>query len=1061
MPSAFAASGDITDSIVYLSLGDDGSGDLQLQAYGPGGEVLSPTVPVRVPSSNAYEIPAGQDWAWLGKANQSGWGLLAEEFPSITFQAISWNEDVFYDDHGDPISVPVTWRLKDVVAPKAGTYSAYETPFVDGSLLPVDSELRFGTGVQRDGSPQDSSFVDPSNPEEPAGPYTQFFTAQGMYCVNYEVELTLPGESTPLVRDTTVRYAVGDGVPSDAECGSDEWVDPEPEPDADPDVGEAKLSGRVWDDANKNGAWDEGETVFPGMNLEITGEGNWGNVPVPEPMNLVTDSEGKYEARVRTTPQQTDAAIWRIALHGLPDGFNPLTLDYVVQPGDGKKLVHAFTTADLSVDGAAETVDFALKKIGEDDAYVLRGGHADVLYPELEKDASGAEFLKLRAHVDRVDGVLDYDDMVIHVDGGHEQQLPARYTEDADFSFIGPEGSTFWNASEGPGEPWIGAAMQSPTLEGLADKQLFSLSLDNVTGPGGSKAPGDVVLWDGDVRTKNVFMSTRSGPARARNFALGTHSHFNWSFTNEGVYCLAISAQTPGRDGTLLRDAQQLTLVVGDTTDPATVEPCGRTQPYPERLTGSYLDAEGAAPFIKPYSRVEASNTTGAVAGVRFGGGQLVAESLRWLPFTEGKITANPLKDSIFYTPQDGEAGRNSNRPYPVNIPKWDTTAIAPSDIQGSANFTITKINGPGQLTGGGGWQNITAIDTAAGKTSLEMWPASVSDVDSWDVTRPGKYCVIGEWSAATATGEKVTTTEPITLVAEGPLDPTDYRSGRDGYVSDGEVWRASEHGALDATCAQDPDSWTRASEVPVPGDNPDPQDAVPLPDKDGNVLFAKDWVASIAEFATTIAATDQVIAGDWDGDGVDTFALRYGNEYSFLATNRPDASKVTATLGEASDAVVVGDVNGDGKDDLALRTDGTNEFAIYYGNVGTFAAAPDLTVYYGKPTDIPLAGDWDGDGKASLGIQRDNRFYLRNALSGGVADVNFTYGRAGDVPLTGDFDGDGRDTVAVARGYQVFAKNAFTGGAADIALGFGRSSDTRIVGDFFGSGTDTPAVVR
>lgn len=71
MPSAFAASGDITDSIVYLSLGDDGSGDLQLQAYGPGGEVLSPTAPVRVPSSNAYEIPAGQDRTGPGLVKQT------------------------------------------------------------------------------------------------------------------------------------------------------------------------------------------------------------------------------------------------------------------------------------------------------------------------------------------------------------------------------------------------------------------------------------------------------------------------------------------------------------------------------------------------------------------------------------------------------------------------------------------------------------------------------------------------------------------------------------------------------------------------------------------------------------------------------------------------------------------------------------------------------------------------------------------------------------------------------------------------------------------------------
>ena len=96
MPSAFAASGDITDSIVYLSLGDDGSGDLQLQAYGPGGEVLSPTAPVRVPSSNAYEIPAGGQFglklfasgytAWIAsKCLRTAWTSSRDSTKALAF----------------------------------------------------------------------------------------------------------------------------------------------------------------------------------------------------------------------------------------------------------------------------------------------------------------------------------------------------------------------------------------------------------------------------------------------------------------------------------------------------------------------------------------------------------------------------------------------------------------------------------------------------------------------------------------------------------------------------------------------------------------------------------------------------------------------------------------------------------------------------------------------------------------------------------------------------------------------------------------------------------------
>ncbi|MFT3943587.1 MAG: 5'-nucleotidase C-terminal domain-containing protein [Ancrocorticia sp.] len=235
--------------------------------------------------------------------------------------------------------------------------------------------------------------------------------------------------------------------------------------------------------------------------------------------------------------------------------------------------------------------------------------------------------------------------------------------------------------------------------------------------------------------------------------------------------------------------------------------------------------------------------------------------------------------------------------------------------------------------------------------------------------------------------------------------------------------------------------------------------DQTPAAGKSGNVLYASDWVKSIAEFANTIVTADDVFAGDWDGDGVDTLGVRKGNMFSLLGTNRVDSESDSGAVGNADDDVIIGDFDGDGVDDLGLRAAGTNTFTLY----PTSAAGPEdiLTFSYGRPGDVPFAGDWDGDGVDTLGVQRGSTFYLRNELSGGAAADTFTFGRAGDTVLAGDFDGNGSDSISVVRDGKTFVKNTLSGGGADSVFVFGRATDTRVVGDFFGTGTDTLAVIR
>ena len=256
----------------------------------------------------------------------------------------------------------------------------------------------------------------------------------------------------------------------------------------------------------------------------------------------------------------------------------------------------------------------------------------------------------------------------------------------------------------------------------------------------------------------------------------------------------------------------------------------------------------------------------------------------------------------------------------------------------------------------------------------------------------------------------------------------------------------------------------------PAPSPTPDPSPKPPadnsqkpiadpcLADDACNLYFADQFPASIAKLGMKIPAGGEVIAGDWDGDGVSTVAIRNGENYTFYDSNRSDAKTTAATFpGTGSGQVLVADFNGDKKDDIAVKNG--NVFSIKYN--ATASGAADAAVPYGKAEDYGLAGDWDGDGKATLGVRRGHINLLRDTLTGGEADRTFAYGRSDDVAYVGDWNGDGKDTVAVRRGATLFVKNALSGGDADTSFTYGRASDKLVVGDWTGTGKDTVAVVR
>jgi hypothetical protein len=130
----------------------------------------------------------------------------------------------------------------------------------------------------------------------------------------------------------------------------------------------------------------------------------------------------------------------------------------------------------------------------------------------------------------------------------------------------------------------------------------------------------------------------------------------------------------------------------------------------------------------------------------------------------------------------------------------------------------------------------------------------------------------------------------------------------------------------------------------------------------------------------------------------------------------------------------------------------------------GTF-----VSFFYGDPGDIPFVGDWDCDGTETPGLYRqsDGFAYIRNANTGGVANISFFMGDPSDVPLAGDFDGDGCDTVSIYRPSEqrIYISNSLgpDGGAlaADFSYVFGNPQDKPFVGDFDGNGAETIGLHR
>lgn len=205
----------------------------------------------------------------------------------------------------------------------------------------------------------------------------------------------------------------------------------------------------------------------------------------------------------------------------------------------------------------------------------------------------------------------------------------------------------------------------------------------------------------------------------------------------------------------------------------------------------------------------------------------------------------------------------------------------------------------------------------------------------------------------------------------------------------------------------------------------------------------------------------DQILMGDYDGDGSDDIAVFRPSNGTFYILHTATQTLRIEQFGQAGDdARVVGDYDGDGRDDLAVYRPGVQSRWYYR----TAPNAQFVTVDWGQTGDFLVPGDYDGDGRADFAVKRDSvalsNFYIR--LATGELGVS-EFGKGEVCP--GDYDADGKTDLCLvdttSSVYTWVVKPSNTPSSQNIVDTWGVTGDVPVLGDFTGDGKADYAVWR
>ncbi|MCD8133992.1 MAG: hypothetical protein LUE19_09110, partial [Clostridiales bacterium] len=169
------------------------------------------------------------------------------------------------------------------------------------------------------------------------------------------------------------------------------------------------------------------------------------------------------------------------------------------------------------------------------------------------------------------------------------------------------------------------------------------------------------------------------------------------------------------------------------------------------------------------------------------------------------------------------------------------------------------------------------------------------------------------------------------------------------------------------------------------------------------------DALAALNEAAAALTVEEKEVSV-YTGD---TLAIRSGNTFYLYDALGDSTYSTSVDYGRVDDEVLVGDWDGDGVETFCVRRGNT----YYFSNDTTFTSTTeDVKLDYGRDTDEVIVGDWDNDGCDTLCVRRGNTYYFSNDLTSTKAAIVLDYGKSTDEILVGDWDGDGSVTICARR---------------------------------------------
>ncbi len=212
--------------------------------------------------------------------------------------------------------------------------------------------------------------------------------------------------------------------------------------------------------------------------------------------------------------------------------------------------------------------------------------------------------------------------------------------------------------------------------------------------------------------------------------------------------------------------------------------------------------------------------------------------------------------------------------------------------------------------------------------------------------------------------------------------------------------------------------------------------------------------------------ASDLPVAGDWDGDGVDTIGVYRGTTGVYFLSDSNTAPTVSYTLVFGNP----GDTPFAGKWTAGATHDGVgvyrNSNGILYQKDNLTTGFSDYFAIFGNPGDQGYGGDFDGNGFDSIGIYRSSNltwYMTNNSQPSGItfSDIDFAWTIGTERPVIGDWNGDTTSTVGYFTNSGVFvlhSANATTG--SDNVFAFGSADSYPIAGKWVAASSPNARIV-